>query len=146
MQTTYTTPLEVGTTVYSSDGQKIGDIAEVQQSYFVIEKGFIFTEDLYIPMSALGSIDGEGARLSLSKDEIDAQDWSSVPVLRDQDRVGPVGYAGQHTDATTAHDAMSGGMGRAGAVNAYDRGTTGAVSGDPTGREELDVNDETTRP
>ncbi len=102
MQTTQGSPIEVGTTVYTSDGDKIGDVAEVQQSYFVVEKGFIFKDDLYIPMSARASRDADGVRLSLTKDEIETQDWSSVPVLRDQGAAGPVGYGGRHTDATDA--------------------------------------------
>ena len=127
MQTTQGSPIEVGTTVYTSDGDKIGDVAEVQQSYFVVEKGFIFTEDLYIPMSALASRDADGVRLTLSKDEIETQDWSSVPVLRDQGAAGPVGYAGQHTDAAMAF------------------GTT-ADEMNTAGRPDLAGDDETARP
>ena len=114
MQTTQGSPIEVGTTVYTSDGDRIGDVAEVQQSYFVIEKGFIFKEDLYIPMSALASREADGVRLSLTKDEIETQDWSSVPVLRDQRAAGPVGYGGQHTDATGAFGTPPGAINTAG--------------------------------
>ena len=120
MQTTNQTGLEVGTTVYSSDGDKIGDIAEVQQNYFVVEKGFIFTEDLYIPMSAVSSRDGDGIRLSLSKDEINTQDWSSVPVLSDQDADGPVGYGGQHTDTTNAYETGNADLGTTDTGSAFD--------------------------
>jgi len=101
MQTTQTT-IERGTNVYGSDGEKVGDVSEVQNDYFVIEKGFIFTTDLYIPTSMVHSQDADGLHLSLSKDEIEKGDWSSVPVLSDQDAPGPVGYAGQHTDADSA--------------------------------------------
>lgn len=100
------TPLEVGTTVFGSDGEKIGDVAEVQRDYFLIEKGFIFTKDIYIPMTSVvgPSEDGDGVMLDLSKDAIEHGDWSQPPVLSDQSEAGPVGYAGQHTPT----DAMAG--------------------------------------
>ena len=114
-----TTPLETGTTVYGSDGEKIGDIAEVQNNYFVIEKGFIFTTDIYIPTSAVAGQDDDGVRLSMTKDEIENGDWSNPPVGTDYES-GSVGYAGQHTDADTSMNAdtsMSGGAYATDSVN-----------------------------
>ena len=96
MQTSTQTPIELGTNVYGSDGEKIGSVAETQSQYFVIEKGFIFTTDIYIPRSTVASRDEDGIRLSMTKDEIDNGDWSSPPVLSDQTTSGQVGYAGQH--------------------------------------------------
>lgn len=96
MTTTFETPLEIGTHAYSRDGEKIGDIVEVQSNYFVIEKGIIFTSDLYIPMSAVTSRDEDGVRLSLTKDDIESRDWSEATIVN-MGADGPVGYAGQHT-------------------------------------------------
>jgi uncharacterized protein (TIGR02271 family) len=79
MQRTYGNEIQTGTTVYSSDGEKIGDVAGVADNYFVIEKGFIFTKDIYVPMSAVSSADDDGINLSLTKDEVENQDWSSQP-------------------------------------------------------------------
>jgi hypothetical protein len=96
MQTSTQTPIELGTNVYGSDGEKIGSVAETQNQYFVIEKGFIFTTDIYVPMSAVAGRGEDGIRLSMTKDEIEHGDWSSPPVLGDQTNPGQVGYAGQH--------------------------------------------------
>ena len=96
MTTTYQTPLEIGTSTYTRDGDKIGEIVEVQSNYFVIEKGIIFTSDLYIPMSAVESRDDNGVRLTLTKDEVDNGDWSEATIVNLGSK-GPVGYAGQHT-------------------------------------------------
>ncbi len=111
MQTSTQTPIELGTNVYGSDGEKIGSVAETQNQYFVIEKGFIFTTDMYIPMSAVSGRHEDGIRLSMTKDEIEHGDWSSPPVLGDQTNPGQVGYAGQHdadwdvgSDSTVATD------------------------------------------
>ena len=119
MQTQTQTPLELGASVYGSDGEKIGEIAEVQNGYFVIEKGFIFTTDLYIPTTAVVSRDDDGVRLSMTKGEIENGEWSSPPAATDQGYAS-TGYAGEHLNGENGND-------------------TGR-------RQEVDVDDETSRP
>lgn len=105
--TTLRTPIELGTTVYASDGQKIGDVAEIQPQWIVIEKGFIFTKDLYIPMS---TIDGEhegGVRLNMTKAEVENTDWSSPPVMTRDDQPGPDAFGETHTDTNVARSGGS---------------------------------------
>ena len=79
MHNTYTTQIETGTSVYGSDGEKIGEVAEVSNDYFVIEKGFIFTTDLFVPMSAVAGVEEDGVRLSMTKDQVENSDWSDAP-------------------------------------------------------------------
>lgn len=127
MQASYQRPIEIGTSAYSRDGEKIGDIVEVQSHYFVVEKGIIFTTDLHFPMSLVTGRDDDGVRLSLTKDEIEKGDWSDLTIVN-MSADGPVGYAGQHIGQ--AADMAS--------------ATTREVETMPD--EELDVDDETTRP
>jgi hypothetical protein len=101
------TPIELGTPVYGSDGQKIGDVAEIQPHWFVIEKGFIFTKDLYFPMSAIDGEHDDGIRLNMTKPEIESADWSSPPVLQGDDEPGPTAYGDTHTDARVARAGVS---------------------------------------
>ena len=82
--------MELGTPVYGSDGQKIGDVAEIQPHWFVIEKGFIFTKDLYIPMSTIEGEHENGVRLNMSKHEVENTDWSNPPAVNRGDHDGPV--------------------------------------------------------
>jgi hypothetical protein len=104
MQTTYRTPIELGTTVFGSDGEKIGDVAEIQADYIVIEKGFIFTKDLFIPMSTIASQDADGIRLDLTKDEVEHRDWSTPPPLQvEKDEPGPAAFGERHTDDKVGH-------------------------------------------
>jgi len=106
MQTTHQMPIELGATVYGSDGQKIGDVAEIQSDYIVIEKGFIFTKDLYIPMANIASQDADGIRLAMTKDEVEHRDWSNPPAVSawGEDRSGddrpesPAAFGEQHAD------------------------------------------------
>jgi uncharacterized protein (TIGR02271 family) len=93
MQTDYATQIQTGTDVYGSDGEKIGDVAGVSNTYFIIEKGFFFTTDIYVPMSAVSSLDEDGIRLNLTKDEIENGDYANEPAGDSYD-----------TDATAATD------------------------------------------
>jgi hypothetical protein len=102
MQTTQHPDLTTGATVYGSDGEKIGDISDVQPGYFTVKEGVILTTELHFPTSLVSGADDDGVRLSISKADVEAGDWSSRPVLSDQEAPGPVGYAGQHTDASAA--------------------------------------------
>jgi uncharacterized protein (TIGR02271 family) len=79
MQNTYATQIQTGTSVYGSDNEKVGEVAGIADDYFVIEKGFIFTTDIYVPMSAVAGVDEDGIRLSLTKDQVENEDWTEAP-------------------------------------------------------------------
>lgn len=79
MQDTYATQIQTGTDVYGSDGEKIGSVAGVADQYFVIEKGFIFTTDVYVPMSAVSGVDEDRVTLTMTKDQVEGEDWSNEP-------------------------------------------------------------------
>jgi len=68
-----------GTEVFGSDGGKVGTVAEVHPSYIVVEKGFFFPTDYFIPASAIAnSADGQ-IYLTVSKDEALHSGWDTVP-------------------------------------------------------------------
>ena len=79
MTNTYANQIETGDSVYGSDGEKIGDIAGFADEYFIIEKGFLFTTDVYIPLSAVASVNDDGVQLSMTKAEVENSDYSSAP-------------------------------------------------------------------
>jgi uncharacterized protein (TIGR02271 family) len=71
--------INVGDDVYGSDGDKIGSVAEVQPSYIVVEKGFFFPTDYYIPMSAVSSAGNGQITLNVAKDAALNSGWDTVP-------------------------------------------------------------------
>ena len=83
--------VNVGDEVYGSDGDKVGTVAEVQSSYLVVEKGFFFPTDYYIPMSAIASVANGQVYLNVAKDAALNSGWDTVP-----DAV-PVGTTGTET-------------------------------------------------
>ncbi len=98
--------INVGDDVYGSDGDKVGTVAEVQPSYIVVEKGFFFPTDYYIPMSAVASASDGQVSLNVVKDAALNSGWDTVP---DTDTVVT------STDTSTAGRASSGGRAEVGA-------------------------------
>src|SRR5688572_5050879 len=72
--------IQPGWNVYGSDGAKVGDVAEVGTNYVLVQKGWLFTRDIYIPLSAITSVDEDRVSLNMSKDQIEAMDWDTVPM------------------------------------------------------------------
>jgi uncharacterized protein (TIGR02271 family) len=80
MSTGFTsTNISAGADVYGADGEKVGTVAEVYPGYIVVEKGFFFPTDYYIPMSAIASADNDQVYLNLTKDAALNSGWDAQP-------------------------------------------------------------------
>jgi len=64
-----------GTDVIGADGDKVGKVVAAETTYIVVEKGFFFPTDYYIPTSAINNYDGDKVYLSVTKDEALNQGW-----------------------------------------------------------------------
>lgn len=75
------TPTDIitGTEVFGADGEKVGTVAAVYPGYIVVEKGFFFPTDYYIPMSAIASADNDQVYLNLAKDAALQSGWDAQP-------------------------------------------------------------------
>jgi uncharacterized protein (TIGR02271 family) len=127
-----------GVEVFGAEGDKVGKIVAVHPSYVVVEKGFFFPTDYYIPRTAIANFDGENAYLAVSKEQALNQEWSEAPI--DDFSVGQTGpttggaYAAETTSGTTEAD-VSGMQHRTGGTTEYaDTGDTLRV---PVYEEEL---------
>lgn len=111
-----TTQIQVGDDVYGSDGDKVGTIAEVQPTYLVVEKGFFFPTDYYIPLSAISQAGDGQVWLTVAKDTALHSGWETIPdpstTLVDQDLAaapGTEGVSGTVPDAAAwPRDAAAG--------------------------------------
>src|SRR4051812_7475564 len=80
MSTGYTsTDITTGAEVFGADGEKVGTVAAVYPGYIVVEKGFFFPTDYYIPMSAVASYDNDRVYLSVAKDAALNSGWDAQP-------------------------------------------------------------------
>jgi uncharacterized protein (TIGR02271 family) len=103
---TESSQIGVGDEVYGSDGQKVGTVAEVQRSYIVVEKGFFFPTDYFIPTSAVANASAGAVTLHVAKDAALHSGWETVP---DADTVLT------EVDVTTTARSRAGGQADSGA-------------------------------
>ena len=68
-----------GTEVVAADGDKVGKVIAAQGDYLVVEKGFFFPTDYYVPRTAIASYDGDKAYLTVTKDQALNQAWGVAP-------------------------------------------------------------------
>src|SRR5687767_13116988 len=77
--TTESSQIMTGDEVVGSDGDKVGTVAEVQPGYIVVEQGFFFPTDYYIPMSAVSRASDGQVYLNVAKDAALQSGWDTVP-------------------------------------------------------------------
>jgi uncharacterized protein (TIGR02271 family) len=117
-----------GAEVYDAAGEKIGTVAEYDQQgdYMLVEKGWLFRKDIYIPMSAITRIDETGVYLQLYKEDLQGDRYANPPI------------AAMSSGATT----LESGPIATGTVDTYDRGEMATGQADirvPVREEELVV-------
>src|SRR5215208_3763362 len=103
----YANQVSVGDEVYGSDGDKVGTVAEVQTGYIVVEKGFFFPTDYYIPASAIASASGGQVYLTTTKDAALNSGWDTVPDVQTTASAATLGTAAATTDTWTDTDRIA---------------------------------------
>jgi uncharacterized protein (TIGR02271 family) len=93
----YSNQISVGDDVFGSDGDKVGTVAEVQSSCIVVEKGFFFPTDYYIPTSAIASAGDGQVTLNMAREAALDSGWETVP------KVVPTGMTESRTVVTDGH-------------------------------------------
>jgi uncharacterized protein (TIGR02271 family) len=73
------TDIITGAEVFGADGDKVGTVAAVYPGYLVVEKGFFFPTDYYIPLSAVASYDNDQVYLNVAKDAALQSGWDAQP-------------------------------------------------------------------
>ena len=91
-----------GEPVFDAAGDKIGAIHEynAQEGYIVVQKGWLFPKDLYIPVDTVQRNDAEGIYLSLHKDDLDQHAYDEPPAAGSYTRAATRGAAKTATAAT----------------------------------------------
>jgi hypothetical protein len=70
-----------GMTVYSADGYKLGTVRDYdpQAGYVDVKKGFLFTKDFYVPVTAVASVDDDSISINLTQDEVESGRYADPP-------------------------------------------------------------------
>jgi len=72
-----------GAEVFGSDNEKIGTVADVGSNYFLVQKGFLFIKDLYLPTRTIARMDGERIYLNVPKHEAEQMAAEQLPAEGD---------------------------------------------------------------
>lgn len=69
------------TPVFDVNAEKVGTVIQSlpNEGYFVVEKGMIFTHELYLPTSVIQGQDASGVRINLSKDQLKDDRFKQPP-------------------------------------------------------------------
>jgi uncharacterized protein (TIGR02271 family) len=105
-------PIE-GMDVFGADGDKLGKIVAISSSSIVVEKGFFFPKDYYIPRSAIANIDGDSVYLTVGKDEALNSGWDQDALAQSEGYTTDMSGAGGTAIPTTGGDAWLGTAARA---------------------------------
>jgi uncharacterized protein (TIGR02271 family) len=109
-----TNQIAEGSDVYGSDGEKVGSIAAVRPNYLVVEKGFFFPSDYYIPVASVAAVEEGRVHLAVTKDAALNQGWDAVPADYDSETVvtttESVGSYSTDTTAVSAGGAYATGV------------------------------------
>jgi hypothetical protein len=73
--------IERGWSVKSADGQSIGSVEEVTETYILVKSGLINTGHRYFPAGVLEHVRPEMSEIgiSLTQEQVDEAEWSEVP-------------------------------------------------------------------
>jgi hypothetical protein len=67
--------------VHDANGDKVGNVtfSALRDGYFVVEKGFLFTHELFLPVTAIAARDANGLTLRLTKDDLKLDQYQQPP-------------------------------------------------------------------
>jgi len=94
--------LRPGMGVESREGEKLGKIVRLESDQLLVEKGFFFPHDYWVPSSAVENADDDTVYLSMDKDQVLSQDWSAGTGAWDADaQRAAAGYGIDRPGTTT---------------------------------------------
>jgi len=98
--------IDHGYDVFAADGEKVGDVQDVQPHYLTVSKGFFFPSERHIPVDAIADVRDERVFLAVNKDQIDSQNWETAPAAPTYSDTSTTGYT--DVDRTRTTDTMVG--------------------------------------
>ena len=71
-------PIALGDIVVTADDETVGTVLRIEGSNLLVEKGFVFPEDFYVPMSAITDYGADDAKIhiNMTKDEVMNSGWN----------------------------------------------------------------------
>lgn len=72
-----------GTPIFDVGGDKVGTVSqyEPQDAYLIMQKGWFFPHDVYVPLDAIARQDADGLYLRYQKDDLKNMNWDQQPTM-----------------------------------------------------------------
>jgi uncharacterized protein (TIGR02271 family) len=133
-----------GTQVYDTNGEKVGSIVDYdsQAGYMVVEKGWLFHTDLYVPLNLISNTGDQGVYLKITKDDLKADQYTNPPTGYALDSAGntsPTAYDSASYDTTSPTYAGTSTAGYAGTAGQDVAATTGGYTGQVSDLQDQDL-------
>ena len=68
-----------GNEVVGADGEKVGEVVAVHQTYVLVQQGLFLPITYSIPTTAIANCDGNTITLNVTKEAVLNQGWDTVP-------------------------------------------------------------------
>lgn len=68
-----------GMAVFSTDGEKLGEVENATGNYVLVKKGFLFSKEFYIPAAAIANVSPDAVYLEVTKEIALQQGWNHPP-------------------------------------------------------------------
>jgi hypothetical protein len=79
---------EVGMFVLGSDGEKFGEVIMIYRNYILVEKGFFFPTDYYVPRSNVDRVEERMVHLTVTTQVALQSGWGGSPPDDIEEEVG----------------------------------------------------------
>jgi len=96
--------IDHGYDVFAADGEKVGDVQDVQPHYLTVSKGFFFPSERHVPVDAIADVREERVYLAVNKNQLDSQNWETVPAAPTYTETDTDTLVGERTTTTETDD------------------------------------------
>ncbi len=96
--------IEPGWSVKTRDGENVGSVEETTDRYILVKSGLVNTDHRYLPAATLAHVRPELKEIgvSLTREEIEAGDWSQEPVVPPRTEGAPLNEEAYDDDMAKA--------------------------------------------
>ncbi len=83
-----------GMDLLSTDGEKLGEVANATGNYVLVRHGFLFAKEYYVPAEAIANVGNDAVYLTMTKEIALEQQWDKPPTANSDHLVTPVVVTG----------------------------------------------------
>lgn len=83
-----------GMDVLSTDGEKLGEVANATGNYVLVRHGFLFAKEYYVPADAIANVGNDAVYLTMTKEIALEQQWDKPPTANSDHPATPAVVTG----------------------------------------------------